>query len=120
VRALEFRRHDAAIADLIARSEKAAAAADALEAKLHNPTAEIVYDILAMRGGARLYSRLAPLQMWAVEGEGPPTAGMQQVLAAHEQELAALAAETEQFLAREVAPLNALAAKLSVAFVVVR
>ena len=26
------------------------------------PTAEVVYDILAMRGGARLYSRLSPLQ----------------------------------------------------------
>ena len=54
--------------------------ATALEDKLHNPTAEVVYDILAMRGGARLYSRLSPLQMWAVEAEGAPTAGMTQVL----------------------------------------
>ena len=62
--------------------------ADALEDKLHNPTAEVVYDILAMRGGTRLYSRLAPLQMWAVEAEGPPTAGMTQVLDGQEKELA--------------------------------
>ena len=47
---------------------------DALEGKLHNPKAEVVYDILAMRGGARLYSRLSPLQMWALESNGAPTA----------------------------------------------
>ena len=80
--------------------------ADAIEDKLHNPTAEVVYDILAMRGGARLYSRLAPLQMWAVEAEGPPTAGMTQVLAEQEKELAALEAETRNFLEEEVGTLN--------------
>jgi len=50
-------------------------------------------DILAMRGGARLYSRLSPLQMWAVESSGAPTAGMTQVLAEQEKELAALEGE---------------------------
>ena len=63
--------------------------AAAIEDKLHNPTAEVVYDILAMRGGARLYSRLSPLQLWAVEATGAPTAGMTQVLTEQEQELTA-------------------------------
>ena len=47
------------MADLFEASEAAMKQADAIEDKLHNPTAEVVYDILAMRGGTRLYSRLA-------------------------------------------------------------
>jgi hypothetical protein len=66
------RKSEGAVADLLNLSEEVVNKADALEGRLHNPTAEIVYDILAMRGGTRLYSRLAPLQMWAVEAEGPP------------------------------------------------
>ena len=93
--ALEARKADAGVADLIGESEAAIKKAFAIEDKLHNPTAEVVYDILAMRGGARLYSRLSPLQMWAVESNGAPTAGMTQVLAEQEKELAALEAETK-------------------------
>ena len=93
--------------------------ADALEDKLHNPSAEVVYDILAMRGGTRLYSRLAPLQMWAVEAEGVPTAGMQQVLQEQEQELTALAGETQEFVARDVAAINQRASTLGLPFVIV-
>ena len=39
------------------------------------------YDILAMPGGAKLYSRLAPLYSWAHEGDGRPTQGMREVYA---------------------------------------
>ena len=67
--ALEARKSDAGVAELIGASDAAIKKTDALEDKLHNPTAEVVYDILAMRGGARLYSRLSPLQMWAIESE---------------------------------------------------
>ena len=56
--ALEPRKSEAGVADLIKASDAAIKRAAALEDKLHNPTAEVVYDILAMRGGARLYSRL--------------------------------------------------------------
>ena len=56
--------------DLIGESEAAIKKAVEIEDKLHNPTAEVVYDILAMRGGTRLYSRLSPLQMWAIESNG--------------------------------------------------
>ena len=92
---LAARKADAGVADLIGESDAAIKKAFAIEDKLHNPTAEVVYDILAMRGGARLYSRLSPLQMWALESNGAPTAGMTQVLAEQEKELAALEAETE-------------------------
>ena len=76
-----------------------------------------MYDILAMRGGSRLYSRLAPLQMWATESEGPPTTGMVQVLEAQEKELTALEADASLFLTRDVDALNAEAAKAGLGFV---
>ena len=79
--ALEPRKAESDVADLMRTREAAIKKAFAIEDKLHNPTAEVVYDILAMRGGARLYSRLSPLQMWAIESNGAPTAGMTQVLA---------------------------------------
>ncbi len=118
-KSLEARKSEGAVADLLKNAEVVVKKADAIEGKLHNPTAEIVYDILAMRGGTKLYSRLSPLQMWAVEAEGPPTAGMVQVLEAQEKELESLARETDQFLRDDVAPLNELASKLAMPFVIV-
>jgi hypothetical protein len=117
---LDARRSDASIAELLKTSDAVVKKAEALEDKLHNPTAEVVYDILAMRGGTRLYSRLAPLQMWAIEADGPPTAGMTQVLDVQEKELADLERETQSFLTQDVAPLNATASKLGLGFVVIR
>ncbi|HXW06194.1 MAG TPA: hypothetical protein VD833_13235 [Vicinamibacterales bacterium] len=118
-RALERRRSESAIGELLAASEQAVRTATALEDRFHNPSAEIVYDILAMRGGTRLYSRLAPLLMWAVEGEGPPTAGMAQVLEQQEKELAELERQAATFLGGEVAAINDRAARLGLGFVVI-
>jgi len=120
VKALDARKSESGIAELLKSSEATIKKADALENRLHNPTADIVYDILAMRGGTRLYSRLSPLQMWAVEADGPPTAGMTQVLTEQETELADLERETEAFLTTEVAAVNATASKLGVGFVITR
>ena len=117
---LEARKSENGIAALIKDSEVAIKKAFALEDKLHNPTAEVVYDILAMRGGARLYSRLAPLQMWAVESAGPPTTGMTQVIAGQEKELEALETETKQFLATDIGAINQRAAQLNLPFVIVK
>ena len=119
VAALEPRKSEPGVAELVKSAEAALAKAQTLEDKLHNPTAEVVYDILAMKGGTRLYSRLAPLQMWAVEAEGVPTTGMQQVLQAQEQELAALAGETQTFVTTDVAAINQRAAQLGMPFVIV-
>lgn len=118
-KSLQTHKNDPGVADLLKNSEVVVKKADALEDKLHNPTAEVVYDILAMRGGTRLYSRLSPLQMWAIEAEGPPTAGMRQVLEDQEKELETLARETDAFIRDDVLPLNELARKLSMQFVVV-
>jgi photosystem II stability/assembly factor-like uncharacterized protein len=119
-KALDPRKSESEIGKLIEASQQVAKKADALEDRLHNPTAEVVYDILAMRGGTRLYSRLAPLQMWAVEGEGVPTAGMTQVLEEQESELSRLKEEVQGFLTREVAPLNSTASRLGLQFVNVK
>jgi hypothetical protein len=120
VKALDSRKSEAPIAALLKSSDEVIKKADVLEDKLHNPTAEVVYDILAMRGGTRLYSRLAPLQMWAIEAEGPPTSGMTQVLEAEEKELADLERETNNFLEEEVGTLNDAAARLGLAFLIVK
>jgi hypothetical protein len=118
--ALEPRKSESGVADLIKASESAIKRTDVLEDKLHNPTAEVVYDILAMRGGTRLYSRLSPLQLWAVEATGAPTTGMTQVLTEQEQELASLESETKAFLSTDVASLNQRATAVSVPYVVLK
>lgn len=118
--ALDARKGQNGVDDLVKVSDAVIAKANALEDKLHNPTAEVVYDILAMKGGTRLYSRLAPLQMWAVEASGAPTAGMTQVLAEQEKELAALEQEAKQFFSTDVANVNQRASHLGLAYVVLR
>jgi photosystem II stability/assembly factor-like uncharacterized protein len=118
ISALEPRKGEPRIPELLKASEEAMKKADALEERLHNPKAEVTYDILAARGGARLYSRLSPLLMWAAEGDGPPTGGMQQVLAEQEKELAEYERLTKAFFDTEVAAINATAAQLNVPFVV--
>ena len=118
-KALEGRKSEPAVVALLRSSQDAIQKTDALEAKFHNPTADVVYDILAMRGGAKLYSRLAPLQMWSIESEGPPTTGMTQVLTAQEKELSELEAEARTLMAGEIASVNAQATRLGLAFVIV-
>ena len=118
--ALQARKSESGVTDLIKESDAAIKKAFAVEDKLHNPTAEVVYDILAMRGGARLYSRLSPLQMWAEESNGAPTAGMTQVLVEQEKELAALDTETKQFLSGDVAKINQRATQLNLPFVITK
>jgi photosystem II stability/assembly factor-like uncharacterized protein len=86
---------------------------DALEEKLHNPKAEVAYDILAMPGGARLYSRLAPLYSAIQDGDGPPTQGMREVYAELKRELDALLAEWRAILDTDVPVFNARARELA-------
>jgi photosystem II stability/assembly factor-like uncharacterized protein len=118
--ALDSRKSDQGVADLLKASDEVIKKSEAIEDKLHNPTAEVVYDILAMRGGTRLYSRLAPLQMWAIEDAGLPTAGMKSVLDEQEKELAALTAEVQQFITADVGALNQRAQSLGLSYVIVK
>ncbi|HJR59607.1 MAG TPA: hypothetical protein VJ813_09420 [Vicinamibacterales bacterium] len=117
-KALDARKAEAPIAALLKAGDTVVEKIDALEARLHNPRAQVSYDILAERGGARLYSRLSPLQMWAVGGEGPPTEGMQQVLAEYEKELAPIERDVQALFSKDVADVNARAKALGLEYVI--
>lgn len=98
----------------LAREKELAAKLDELEAKLHNPKAKVAYDILAQKGGAKLYSQLATLLDQAADGDGPPTQGMKDLADDLEKVLDEYADEFEQVKATEVARANELAQKLKV------
>ncbi len=102
---------------LVAAAEALRAKCDALEARLHNPKAEIAYDILAMPGGAQLYSRLGPLYSWASEGDGRPTQGMREVYAELRRELDAATAEWKAVVEADLPALNQKARELAPDFV---
>ncbi|HTQ81386.1 MAG TPA: hypothetical protein VMM92_15415, partial [Thermoanaerobaculia bacterium] len=85
---------------------------DALEARLHNPKAEVVYDILAQKGGTQLYSRLSPLLDIVKTGDGAPTEGARQEFAREKLELSGDEAELSRLLATDLAALNDAAGKL--------
>lgn len=68
---------EAKSAGWIKEATKAEEAALALERELHNPEAEVNYDILAK--GAKLLSRLNVLFENATSGDGEPTQGMREV-----------------------------------------
>jgi hypothetical protein len=93
------------------------AKADALEERLHNPRAQIVYDILSQPGGARLYSRLAPLYDWALDGDGAPTQGMREMHAELEGELDRLLGEWKGIVDDDVSALNAKAREAGIGLV---
>jgi hypothetical protein len=109
----------AAVAPLGEAMEALARKCDLLEERLHNPEAEVAYDILARPGGAKLYSRLAPLYSWAHGGDGPPTRGMREVHAELKRELDGLTAEWKAILETDVAALNAKARAMAPDLVVV-
>jgi photosystem II stability/assembly factor-like uncharacterized protein len=115
--------------DLIDGNEKAKALAtaskelitklDALEEKLHNPKAQVTYDIFGPKGGAKLYSQYAFLFDAVKEGDGPPTQGMRQVYTEQAAELAKLAGEFQALTAGDLATLNAKAKELDLPIVIV-
>jgi len=92
---------------------------DALESELHNPKAEVSYDILAQRGGAKLYSLVTPLLDWVRDADGVPTQGMKEIFAERMKELARLEAQWKQVQAEGVQPLNEQARALGLTYVTV-
>jgi len=87
---------------------------DALEEKLHNPKAKVTYDILAQKGGARLYSQLGSLLGFATGGDGPPTQGMRDLADDLEKELSEHEEAWGKLKSEDIAKLNELARKLNV------
>jgi photosystem II stability/assembly factor-like uncharacterized protein len=92
---------------------------DALEAKLHNPKAEVTYDILAQKGGARLYSQMLWLYESLIDSDGPVTQGMREVYAEQTAELKKYGAELRTLLTEDLAKVNEQAKLLDVPGVIV-
>jgi hypothetical protein len=92
---------------------------DALEGELHNPKAEVSYDILAQRGGAKLYSQITPLLDWVRDADGVPTQGMKEIFAERVKELARLEADWKGLQASSILPLNEQAKSLGLTYVTV-
>ncbi|MGD2114715.1 MAG: glycosyl hydrolase [Acidobacteriota bacterium] len=108
-------------ASLVEAGEGILTALDDLERRLHDPDAEVTYDILAGRGGgAKLYSQLSAVYAFSLEGDGAPTQGMREVAAELRDRLAACEDALEELIETRVSPLNARAVEMGVPFVVPR
>jgi hypothetical protein len=92
--------------DLAKQAQALTGKLDALEGRLHNPKAEINYDLLAHKGGAKLASQLYALFYAAMGGDGAPTQGMREVYAEHRRELEQLEAELNGLIGNDLAQLN--------------
>ena len=112
-------KDNSSAAELRKAGEALVAKCDELEGRFHNPNAQVTYDILAMKGGAQLYSKLAPLYTWAHEADGRPTQGMKEMAAEHRKELDQLTGEWKALVAGDVAALNLRARELNLGFVLV-
>jgi hypothetical protein len=105
--------------DLVALGEQLISDLNAIEEKVHNPHAEVDYDILGGRhGGAMLHSRLSWLFTTAGDHDGPPTRGMEEVAADLGQELAAQEAALTALISGDLSTLNERAEEVGVPYVV--
>ena len=87
-------------------AKRVADAAAALEARFHNPKAEVVYDILAQRGGTQLHSNLIFLYITAIYGDGAPTQGVREVDAELQAKLAELEGKLAELKSGDLAELD--------------
>lgn len=84
---------------------------DKLEEQLHNPRAKVSYDILAQKGGAKLYSQLSNTLENLKDADGTPTQGIREVYADFARELRQLDAEMRKLFDGPLVELNDLARK---------
>jgi photosystem II stability/assembly factor-like uncharacterized protein len=108
----EMLRDDPKGEALIKETRKLLDKLDALEAKLHNPKAEVIYDILAMKGGAQLYSKLALLFEYIRAADGPPAQGLLEEYAAQARELDQYLDELAGLFTGDLHKLNEMAKSL--------
>lgn len=103
---VDLARGQERLAGFVTAAQALVARCDALEERLHNPRARVTYDILAQKGGARLYSRLIFLYETLNDSDGPPTQGLREVFGEQRRELEVLRAELEGGLLKELEALN--------------
>jgi hypothetical protein len=112
-------KDDPSAEPLIKQSKELVAKLDDLEGRLHNPKAKVAYDILAQRGGAKLYSQLAWLFEMIKDSDAAPTQGINEVYAEQGQALVKYEEEFKALVGGDLAKLNDLAKKMDVPGVVV-
>jgi hypothetical protein len=105
---------------LIESSQALAKNLDVLEAKLHNPKAEISYDIMAQPGGAMLYSKLSALLSTVQSSDSKPTQGMTEMYGEYRRQLDALTKDFQTLVAGPVATINQMARDLKLPHILVR
>ena len=103
---VELLKDSGKAADLAATTKAVLARLDALEEKLHNPRARISYDILAQKGGAKLYSQLVWLYDQLKDSDGPPSQGMREVYAEQKKLLVTYQAQWRELLAGDLTKLS--------------
>lgn len=110
----ELLKDEKALAPLVEAGKGVLTKLDKLEEQFHNPKAKVSYDILAMRGGAQLYSQL----IWylaTIEGtDGPVPEGVGALVQEKRAELNRLEKEWRDLLADDLKRLNEQAQKLEV------
>ena len=96
-------------ADLVALAATLVKRCEEIEARLHNPKAEVVYDILAQKGGAQLYSQISYLysSSGSQSSDYPPPQGTRERLVTLDAEVASLNAEVQRMRGGEIARLEA-------------
>jgi photosystem II stability/assembly factor-like uncharacterized protein len=104
-------------ADWVKAAQAVITRCDDLEDRLHNPHAQVEYDVLAK--GARIYSRIGPLLVNVVDGSGAPTEGMRDVFAGQLKEIDSLEAEWRALVTEDLASLAGRARDLGISDVVV-
>jgi photosystem II stability/assembly factor-like uncharacterized protein len=110
----ELLKDDRAARSLVQASREVLPRLDALEEKLHNPKAKIPYDILAQKGGARLYSQLVWLFEMLKDSDGAPTQALRDMVAEHSELLHKYREQWRSLATKELAALNDRAKKLDV------
>ncbi|HJT76609.1 MAG TPA: hypothetical protein VJ739_05355, partial [Gemmataceae bacterium] len=106
-------------APLVKASKELIDKLNGLEEQVQNPKAKVAYDILAQRGGAKLYSQLVWLFEAVKDSDGAPTQGMREVYGDQHQGLEKEEAAFKGLLDGTLAKLNDQARKLDVPIVIV-
>jgi photosystem II stability/assembly factor-like uncharacterized protein len=112
-------KEDKAAEKLMEASKKAIEKLDKIEEELHNPKAKIPYDVLAMKGGAKLYSRLIFVYNSALDADGGPTQGELEVYIDLKKMLKKTLTDWDDFKRLDLVELNEQAKKLEAPIVFV-
>jgi photosystem II stability/assembly factor-like uncharacterized protein len=108
----ELLKDDTRAQSLVKASRHLLSRLETLEEKLHNRKAKIPYDILAQKGGAKLYSQLVWLFEMLKASDGAPTQGIRELFAEQDELLRKYQDEWRTLTTKELAALNEQAKKL--------